>query len=289
MIKLCACLQLMRLPNTFTAMADVLAGYLMVRGWQIVWSELAGLLASTTCIYAAGCVLNDLHDLPVDRRDHPERPLPSGMVSRGEALALTAFLYLAGTGSAAAAGAVPLLAAVVLSALTMSYDLLLKDSTPFGQLNMAACRALNLVLGMSPALPVTGDILVFPLVSLVYVFYLTTLSRYEVGIAMQGRGWMASALFHLVFLVGLFLFMYRISAGFVLFFAVFTLVTGYPYIRRLLGAESAAVALTVKYLIIGIPLLDAVYVSGLHGPASGVPVALCFVPAILISRVFYVT
>ena len=50
--------------------------------------------------YTAGMILNDVADLEVDRRERPERPLPSGAVSRTAALA--AFCALSGAGRAAA-------------------------------------------------------------------------------------------------------------------------------------------------------------------------------------------
>ncbi len=71
-------LQLIRLPNLFTAMADVLAGYLIVTGAAVRWDILLPLLLATACLYAAGCVLNDFHDREIDRRERPFRPIPSG-------------------------------------------------------------------------------------------------------------------------------------------------------------------------------------------------------------------
>ena len=46
--------------------------------------------------YTAGMILNDVADLEVDRRERPERPLPSGAVSR---TALAAFGALTGAGA----------------------------------------------------------------------------------------------------------------------------------------------------------------------------------------------
>ncbi len=89
--------QLLRLPNLFTAMADVAMGFLFVRAsWA--WNPapinlrpigawvLALLALASALLYAAGVVLNDVFDLERDRRERPERPLPSGRVSlRGPA------------------------------------------------------------------------------------------------------------------------------------------------------------------------------------------------------------
>jgi 4-hydroxybenzoate polyprenyltransferase len=77
-------LELVRLPNVFTAMADVAMGFLFTRadflpgedGWL-----LGLLLAASSLLYAAGVVLNDVFDLEVDAVERPHRPLPSGRVS----------------------------------------------------------------------------------------------------------------------------------------------------------------------------------------------------------------
>ena len=80
-------LELMRLPNVFTAMADVAMGFLFVQpsdwqwdGWHDLWT-LALLFAASSVLYMSGIVLNDVFDLEIDRRQRPERPLPSGRVS----------------------------------------------------------------------------------------------------------------------------------------------------------------------------------------------------------------
>ena len=77
-------LQLLRLPNVFTAIADVLMGFLVTHaviqpgeGWILA------LLATTSVLlYMAGMVLNDVFDADVDARERPWRPIPSGRVSR---------------------------------------------------------------------------------------------------------------------------------------------------------------------------------------------------------------
>ncbi|HEX8947610.1 MAG TPA: UbiA family prenyltransferase, partial [Dissulfurispiraceae bacterium] len=87
--KIFAYLRLMRLPDIFTAIADVLAGYLIASGPHVKWPEIAHLILSTSAIYAGGCVLNDLLDKKADEKDRPDRPIPSGMVSVREAFLLS--------------------------------------------------------------------------------------------------------------------------------------------------------------------------------------------------------
>ena len=78
-----AYLELLRLPNLFTAAADVAMGFLFVRAtwaaprhdWLLVPVALASIL-----LYASGVVLTDVFDRTIDSRQRPERPLPSGRI-----------------------------------------------------------------------------------------------------------------------------------------------------------------------------------------------------------------
>ena len=91
-------LRLLRLPNLFTAPGDSLAGYFLASAfignktvslWTIV------LLAVTSVfIYAFGVVMNDLVDYKEDCINRPERPLPSGKISRQRATGICIFLWL---------------------------------------------------------------------------------------------------------------------------------------------------------------------------------------------------
>lgn len=150
-----AYLELIRLPNLFTAMADVLLGYFAVATIERAGDGgvLALLVAASSLLYAAGVVLNDVFDLAVDRAERPERPLPSGRIGGGTAARLGWGLLAAGIiagGTAAALAASPrtALVAIGLAASIVAYDAALKR-TPAGPVAMGACRALNVLLGMS--------------------------------------------------------------------------------------------------------------------------------------------
>lgn len=101
-----AWLRLVRVPNLATAAADPLAGFLIVAGLrELAWPPVAcGLaVAAVVAIYAGGMVLNDWCDLELDRRERPERPLPSGAI--GSRAAATAGGALLAVGLVLAAGA----------------------------------------------------------------------------------------------------------------------------------------------------------------------------------------
>jgi 4-hydroxybenzoate polyprenyltransferase len=257
--KLLVYLQLMRFPNVFTAMADVLAGYLIVLGTSIEWPQLLGLLISTSGIYAGGCVLNDLCDRKVDAVERPFRPIPSGKVSVAAASFLAFILYGIGLLGALSAGSLSFYIALVLVLLTILYDGLTKQTQIIGPLNMGACRACNLILGMSPAISYASPVILFPLISLIYVFSITTLSKFEVEGKLGYGGWLVVGGWSVVVvtLLGLYLF-HVLLLGSLIYLGVFAVFTGPSLLRGVLKGTPSSVGVAVKTLILGIPLLDAV-------------------------------
>jgi 4-hydroxybenzoate polyprenyltransferase len=112
---------------------------------------LATLVAASSCLYLAGMVWNDVFDIEVDRLERPERPLPSGGVSLVAARRLAIALTVGGLVAGGMTGIASLCVAVVLAAMVLGYNAGLKN-TLLGPLAMGACRSLNVLLGVSPAL-----------------------------------------------------------------------------------------------------------------------------------------
>ncbi|MEN6558814.1 MAG: UbiA family prenyltransferase, partial [Thermoguttaceae bacterium] len=150
---------LMRIPNVFTAMADVAMGFLFVQavGWRFEpWPDLpalATLLAASSLLYLAGVVLNDVFDVEIDHRERPERPLPSGRIALASARRLGWRLLVGGVALGSAAFFFvgqfrPGFVAALLAIGILLYDAWLKR-TLLGPLAMGACRMLNVLLGMS--------------------------------------------------------------------------------------------------------------------------------------------
>lgn len=156
--KLQAILQLVRLPNVFTAIADVAMGYLFTHfagpaPTLHLPGEFWALVAASACLYCAGMVLNDVNDLEIDRLERPQRPIPSGSVSLRLAFNLGYGLLFAGIAFAFLAGYLTQqyragFVAIVLAVAIALYDSVLKK-TPIAPVLMGACRTLNVLLGMS--------------------------------------------------------------------------------------------------------------------------------------------
>ncbi len=157
---LLAYLRLFRLPNVFTAAADVMMGYLFVHSSLAPNAVFASLVATSCLLYVAGMVLNDVYDFEVDLEQRPSRPLPSGKISLGWARWLGYELLLVGVALGWLAGFIftglseyPWRSGVVATLLAIAvvlYDATLKK-TALAPLAMGACRFLNVLLGMSLA------------------------------------------------------------------------------------------------------------------------------------------
>src|SRR3954462_15914186 len=84
-----AILRLIRLPNVFTALADIIAGYFIATfSTAPRWNDLALLCGSSASLYLAGMALNDYEDREEDSRIRSVIPIPSGAVSSATALAV---------------------------------------------------------------------------------------------------------------------------------------------------------------------------------------------------------
>ena len=168
--------ELVRAPAALSVPGDVVAG---AAAAGVLDRRTAGLACASICLYWAGMAANDWADRDLDAIERPDRPIPSGRVSAPAALGVAAGLTAAGIAIAARTGGKRALAvAGPLAAAVWAYDLKAKNTTA-GPLTMAACRALDVLLGAS-----TGRVaraLPAALTVGVHTYTVTALSRGEVG------------------------------------------------------------------------------------------------------------
>lgn len=144
-------LALLRPGNGVVASAAVLAGALAGAGPPAL--EGAALLrvalgcAAAFCFIGAGNALNDYFDREIDKKGHPDRPIPSGRVSPRAALGVSTGLFAAalGVGAFLSLGA---LAVVATSALVMlAYEKGLKARGLPGNAAIAYLSAITFLFG----------------------------------------------------------------------------------------------------------------------------------------------
>lgn len=278
-----AVLEAARLPNLFTAPADVIAGSL-ASGWGLHLGSLLLLCASSVCLCASGGVINDIVDRAQDAKHRPLRPIPSGRLSvktaRFLALALSGFGLL----FSAIAGIIPLAISSSLLGLILFYNLFAKKREFAGPIAMGVCRAANILLGMSPAL---GGIdswhWAIPAIMFFYVFAIARLGRFEAfGIrekALVYPFWLLSVC-SLMFITGLNL----LNRESLFFQALFAGLSGYGVTMAFFPATGEAVRRGVKIMVLSIPLLDASIAAGLKGTGYGLAVSLLMIPPLILSK-----
>ena len=192
---LSAWLQLVRIPNVFTVLADVGAAFLLVAGGPAPVARFITILLAGVSLYWAGMVLNDVFDVEKDRRERSSRPIVSGAISLATARTAGWSLLVIGVALACIAGFLPAerspstwlpaAIAVALAVMIVAYDGPLK-ATPIAPAAMGSCRVLSFLLGASPVLPLIESVPSIPTYLLgtafgfgVYVMGITTLARDE--------------------------------------------------------------------------------------------------------------
>ena len=185
--RLLSVLRLCRIGTWFSPAADVLAGA-SVAGVAFGGDVGRAMLASVL-VYGAGMVTNDVADRELDKKQRPERPLPSGQLSLAFAATLGAALFAAAIAVSPCRAHHGLIAALVLV-----YDFLGKRVEWLGALNMGALRALNLGTGLVLARS-AGDVdpvlqralLLAALCYGIYIVAVTVLGIFEDTPSVRGR------------------------------------------------------------------------------------------------------
>lgn len=310
-------LRLFRIPNVFTALADIFVGYAIVQQAFTPVVPLVLLLVASACLYTAGMVLNDVFDVEQDTRERPHRPIPSGAISFGTARAVGFALLGTGVLLGAAAGiapgspaALPWRSGVVALALAISvvlYDMVLKR-TPAAPVVMGLCRFFNVLLGASIASAddlgpasfaffTPGQLIVAAAIG-VYVVGITLFARTE---ATQSR---QAALFQGLVVMGLGLSLLLLVPGRVpqtqprpfdqdWFWSALVLLLAASVVRHCITAianpEPAMVQYAVKFALLSIITFDAATTLWAAGPYYALGVFAMVIPAMLLGRIVYST
>jgi 4-hydroxybenzoate polyprenyltransferase len=290
--------ELVRVPNLFTAPPDVIAGAALAvaAGGAVSLPSLAGLVAASMLLYAGGTALNDCVDAPEDATARPERPVPSGRVSR-TAAGLVAGASLAGAVVVAAVTAGPDagLVAGAVAVGVVTYDALL-GAGPASALAMGAVRGANVVLGTTAVTSAPAELpawlLAVPVVVAVYVAGVTHMAAGEAtgadrrAVAVAGLG-AAAATVAAVALLGTAAVdvATAVPAAFAGGFAV---VVGRALRRAYRDPSPGTVGPAVGTCVLALVALDAA-VAGVAGPRWTLAAAAFAGPAVGLARTFDVS
>lgn len=289
--------ELCRLPNSFTAMADPLAGALIVgAGWGNVPGMVLLMLAGA-CLYTGGIVLNDWCDYRKDLAERPDRPLPSQRVKRYQAFILAALLLTFGVLLARYVGRDTGNIALLLIVAIMLYDVILKN-IPLAPLVMGLCRSLNLLMGMTllSAAESTVDVALRGYLIVVMGVYITgvTLFARKETVFDQGQNLMAGAVATLAAIAVLplvgFVFPdneYHVLGNF--WVIVLLAAVGYYMIQAIKQPAPDNIQRAVKTAVLGVIVFDAAVVALLQGVDASLLVVLLLLPAVKLGKWLYAT
>jgi UbiA prenyltransferase family protein len=296
-------LTLVRFPNLFTLPSNILAGYFSSNTYsQIEINTIILVILSSTCLYAAGVIFNDVADRKIDQKERPNRPIPSGKITQRNAMILALLLMAISITVSYLISAVTLIVVFILISTIMLYDFVLKNSL-FGPAVMGATRVLNILLGASPNLSIliVGQfddglyrLCLVCFSEFVYIAGISALSRYETH---------KNSTFHLrwfhtmSFLLPLSIGVYTASVGlfngnswiYLFIFGSFI----FSMLRFATSSKPMANSLVQKIiglLIVGIIVHDTVYIGGsLDSWYLGLGTYVFLIPTLLLSKKFYVT
>jgi hypothetical protein len=306
--------QLVRLPNVFTAIADIALAALATGSLPSQLLPFLCLVLASSCLYSAGMVWNDYFDFDQDLKERPFRPLPSYRVQKKTAVRLGLGLMAVGICFALLAGwrgdgwrLGPTLVALQLVAAIFLYDGWWKR-TFLGPLGMGLCRFYNVLLGLTVAvdgIPWWGFVLA--VVVGTYIVGVTWFARKEARVSKQleltaGALVMLAALPLALFLpvlgtqfgrvenggprwfvlggLGHFLFPYLLVA--------FGFYVGIPAAKAIRNPLPRQVQAAVKRAILGLVVLDAVLATSLAG-MPGLLTLLLLPPALYLGNWVYST
>jgi hypothetical protein len=183
-VNLRTALTLGRVSNLPTVWTNTLAGAVLA-GAGGFGAEFALLLLAFSLFYTGGMFLNDAFDAQFDAAQRPERPIPSGAVSRREVFAYGFGMMALGAAVLAWFGAAPALAGLALAAAITYYDWNHKGNL-FSPVVMGLCRVLVYIgaglcvtLALPEALWIGAGLMLCYLIGLTYVAKQENLGKVE--------------------------------------------------------------------------------------------------------------
>jgi len=278
--------QLVRFPGIFTAFTNILLGYSVVQGDNFGLYLLGPLLATSGCLFLAGMSLNDYFDYEIDKKERPQRPIPSGKIPRKNALSLGIIFLIIANIFSIFVGLETVIVTIAMSLLIFSYDFKIKNFPVLGILTLSSIRFLNVILGTSPAF--NSEIVYIAIPLAIFVAGISIFARSE-GSAYSRKSEILNLIFILVAIVIVIIIIFdKITIIQLGFLGLFIVSVFLPYVI-LKDNTVKSVQKKITYHLLAITILDATIISAFAELFYAVVAILLYVPAYFIIRKLYVT
>lgn len=293
---------MVRFPNLFTLPSNVFAGYFSTQTHNAIEINTIVLVISVSaCLYAAGVIFNDVADRQIDRKERPNRPIPSGKITQRNAIILALLLIAISITISYFISAATFVIVFVLITTIFLYNFVLKNSL-FGPTAMGATRLLNILLGASLNLSIFIDgetdhvfyrLCLVCISEFIYISGISALSKYETH---KNPSFQLGPA--LLILSPLIISVYAASIGlfndntwiYLFIFGSFILLMLKVIISSKSAMTNSTLQKIISLLVVGIIVHDAVYIGGsLDSWYLGMSTYALLVPTILLGKRFYVT
>ena len=274
-------LQLVRLPGIFTAFSNVLIGYFFSFSFNSEVIFLPYLLATSGMLFCSGMIFNDYFDYNLDKKERSFRPLPSGKISKQNALLIGFIFLILANISAFFLGFDSLIISLILSCMILFYNLKLKSISFLGILNLSVIRMLNILLGFS----IIG-------ISFEFIQYLFPLGIFIVGISILGKNEIKSNLViykklnKIIIIITITSVSILVITNFqfesLLFLGLFSFLSVYSLFFKKIQNQ-------ITFQLLLIILLDSILISFFVPLQFSILVSLLILPAYVISKKLYLT
>jgi geranylgeranylglycerol-phosphate geranylgeranyltransferase len=126
-------LRLIRVDKPLASAVFLFSGIYVVGGLDALISFTTLRAAVATVFIVASCfALNDVQDVVADRANKPNRPIPSGQISRRYGVIISSVFAIGGIAMAATLGLTLIVFSIIMVALSISYSYWLKGTPLFG-------------------------------------------------------------------------------------------------------------------------------------------------------------
>ena len=274
-------LQLVRLPGIFTAFSNVLIGYFFSFSFNSEVIFLPYLLATSGMLFCSGMIFNDYFDYNLDKKERSFRPLPSGKISKQNALLIGFIFLILANISAFFLGFDSLIISLILSCMILFYNLKLKSISFLGILNLSVIRMLNILLGFS----IIG-------ISFEFIQYLFPLGIFIVGISILAKNEIKSNLIiykklnKIITIITITSVSILVITNFqfesLLFLGLFSFLSVYSLFFKKIQNQ-------ITFQLLLIILLDSILISFFVPLQFSILVSLLILPAYVISKKLYLT
>lgn len=291
----------MRPANIVTAIADILAGIAIAGYFTNTdvntpdFEPVILLVIATIGLYGGGVVLNDVFDADLDKVERPERPIPSGVLTKGEAGLLGVSLLLIGIIAAAFVHkGNPVSSSSVLAFATavtaVIYNKWGKHHTFLGPVNMGLCRGLNLLLGISIIPDLLSNYWFIGIVPVAYIAAITMISRGEVHGGSKQSLYGAVGLYGAVILCILYLSYTKDTLLYSsLFLLLFSLMIFRPLFRAIRKPIGPLIGKAVKAGVIALIIMNAAWAAAFGSIYFAFTILLLLPISMLLAKLFAVT